>query len=122
MTLARLAKIVGLISLLICLITWAMDLKEMVVQCIYCRNERTAIGLLGILLLLPVYPFITRYLGLVAGFYGASVSAQHIMLIMNHSHFDSPQLPFTTAALFIIIGLVYLIFNLEKKDSGSAAS
>ena len=115
MTLGRLAKIAGLVSLLICLVTWFMDLNEMVVQCIYCRNERTTIGLLGILLLLPVYPCITRYLGLVVGFYGASVSSQHMMLIMNHSHYDSPQLPFITAALFINIGLVCLIFILEKK-------
>ena len=122
MTPGRLAKIAGFLSLSICLITWIMDLNEMVVQCIYCRNERTAIGLLGILLLLPVYPRIVRYLGLVVGFYGASVSSQHMMLIMNHSHFDSPQLPFTTAALFINIGLVYLIFNLQKKSSGSLTS
>lgn len=115
MTLERVSKIAGLLALLVCLITWAMDLNEMVTQCIYCRNERSIIGVLGVLLLLPVYPCITRYFGLVAGFYGASVSSQHIMLIMNHSHFDSPQLPFTAAALFIIIGLVSLIFSVGRQ-------
>ncbi|KTC87704.1 MULTISPECIES: hypothetical protein [Legionella] len=111
MTHRRLSIFLGLISLAISLATWSLDLSHLVINCIYCRNERTIIGLLGILLLLPIYPYITSYLSLAFGFYGASVCAQHIMLIMKNSHFTSPQLPLAIAALLIIIGQLFFIFN-----------
>ena len=116
MTPRRLSLFLGILSLVICLSTWLLDLGGLVINCIYCRNERTIIGLLGILLLLPIYSYITRYLSFVLGFYGASVAAQHIMLIMKNSHFYSPQLPLSIAALFIIIGQVYFICSLGKNS------
>lgn len=113
----RLSVYLGLLSLVLCLTTWALDLNQFVTQCIFCRNERTVIGILGIMLLLSAKSHLIRYPSLVFGFYGASTSAQHIMLIMNHGHFSSPQLPLTILALFIIIGQVYFIFNLPVKKN-----
>lgn len=120
MTRRQLSIFLGLLSLAICLVTWALDLSHLVIECIYCRNERTVIGLLGILLLLPIYPYISFYLSLSLGFYGASVSAQHIMLIMKNSHFTSPQLPLSIAALLIIMGQLFFIFKIDIQKPGLA--
>ncbi len=114
MTLKRLSLLIGIVSLLICLATWAIDLSNLVIHCIYCRNQRTIIGLLGILLILPIHPYLTRYLSLVLGFFGASVASQQIMLIMKNSHFLSPELPLSIAALFFIIGQVFFINYLAR--------
>lgn len=107
----------GIFTVVLCLTTWALDLNQFVTQCIFCRNERTVIGIFGLMLILSAKPYLIRYPSLVFGFYGASTSAQHIMLIMNHGHFSSLQLPLTILALFIIIGQVYVIFNLPLKKN-----
>ena len=52
-TLLRHRMIVGLLALLICAATWALDLTQLVYECPFCRAQRTVIGLLGLILLLP---------------------------------------------------------------------
>ncbi len=42
----------ALAALLICAVTWLLDLTDLVYHCPYCRTRRTAIGLLGLLMLL----------------------------------------------------------------------
>lgn len=65
--------------LLISLATWGMDTLSVVVPCGYCRVQRTVIGLLGLVLLLPYVRCIwLRYGGNVLPLLGAVVAAlQH---------------------------------------------
>lgn len=46
-------RLLGLISIAIALATWAVDIGGLVYACPYCRTQRTMIGLLGLLMLLP---------------------------------------------------------------------
>ncbi|MBA3537078.1 MAG: hypothetical protein H0T84_10790 [Tatlockia sp.] len=116
MTVKRLALIIGILTVGISLATWAFDLAHLTIQCIYCRSERTAMGLLGILLLIPVYPYLTRYFAYVFGFFGASVAAQQSILIMEHSGLMSFKFLLVVAVFFIIIGQVFLIILLDKEQ------
>lgn len=56
-----------------------MDVFAIVSPCAYCRVQRTVIGLLGLILLLPyLRSFCLRYLGNVLAFFGAVIAAmQH---------------------------------------------
>ena len=48
-------RALAIAAIILSLLTWASDLGGWVYECPYCRTQRTAIGLIGILLLLPVY-------------------------------------------------------------------
>lgn len=109
MKLKGLKLYIGIFALVVCLATWALDLTHLVIDCIYCRSERTMIGFLGILLILPIHQYLTRYLAFVAGFFGASVAAQQILLILKNGSLFPLELPLAIAALFIIVGLVFFI-------------
>lgn len=47
--------ILGIISVFICLSTWAMDYLDIVYKCPYCQIQRTIIGVLGICTLMPMF-------------------------------------------------------------------
>lgn len=106
---------VGLITILISLGTWLIDLSGMVEPCVYCRTERTIIGILGIMMILPFKGCVMKYIATIFGLLGAHVANAQIfghivamqqmeMLILNI------MLPLATAALFIIVAQVFLIF------------
>lgn len=69
----------ALICFGISLITWGMDLFSVVDPCVYCRIQRTMIGLLGLILLLPYSYYIAlQFIGNVLACFGAVVaSMQH---------------------------------------------
>jgi len=115
MKLKGLTLFIGVCALIVCLATWTLDLTHLVIDCIYCRSERTMIGFLGILILLPIHHYITRYLAFVAGFFGASVAAQQTLLILKSGSLFLFELPLSIAALFIIVGLVFFICYLDEK-------
>lgn len=99
---------IGILSILICLGMWSVELAGITEPCIYCQIERTIIGILGIVLLLPTISYINYYLGYVFGFFGASVASNQIFLMIRNHDFTI-ELLLATCALFIIIGQVVLI-------------
>lgn len=112
-------RAIGVAALLISVLAWVTDLTGLVYECPYCRTQRTVIGLLGIILLLPnPRHWIARYIGSVLGFLGANVAAvQHFrgwarvsageFEFNDKIYIDSFIL--SGGALFIIIGLVCLL-------------
>lgn len=105
--------IVGILAILVSIATWLMDLKGLVEPCIYCRTERTLIGVLGLMLLLPPTPFISRYINFVFGFFASHVASQQIFLSLEAHAFDL-EFWMAIGALFLIIGLVILIYFKSK--------
>jgi len=72
--------LLGLAFIAISIGTWAVDLMGLVYACPYCRAQRTAIGILGLIILLlrVLHPFVARYLALAVGGFGFVVGAtQH---------------------------------------------
>ncbi|ABG40960.1 hypothetical protein Patl_2444 [Paraglaciecola sp. T6c] len=117
-------KIVGLVAIVISLVAWSTDLTGMVYVCPYCRAQRTVIGILGLILVSPAAGhWITKFIGSVIGFFGASVAAnQHFMgwKKISAGTFEFKENividPFLLSgcALFGIIGLTYLLLFLGE--------
>lgn len=120
------SKIIGIIAIVICFAAWAVEILEWAYVCPFCRVQRTVIGLLGFMLLLPnPAHWIVRYVGTVVGALGLVVAAtQHFrgwarisageFAFNEHIYFDPFLL--SGAAMFIITGLVFL-FYLKKPAS-----
>lgn len=114
----------GAAAILLSLLTWTVDLTGLVYACPYCRVQRTVIGLLGILLMLPdPAHWAVRYLSAVLALFGAAVAAtQHFggwAKIMSGKFAWGEQWyvhswPLSGVALFIIIGLLLLIWRWER--------
>ena len=109
----QLAYIVGVLSILVCLATWSMDLTGLVEQCIYCRTERSIIGLIGFIMLFPMLPYVNRYISTVLGFFGAYVASAHVFLSVIQDEIDY-SVPLAICALFIIVAQVFFVSYLEK--------
>ena len=77
--LLRHCRAVGLAAILLALLTWTVDLTDLVYHCPYCRVQRTMIGALGVLLMLPnPAHWLVRYLSAIFALFGLAVaSTQH---------------------------------------------
>lgn len=115
---------VGLAAILLAAATWTIDLTGLVYACPYCRVQRTVIGLLGLLLILPdPAHWLSRYLSAVFAVFGLSVGAtQHFRgwaKIMKGEFSWGEQWyvnawALSGAALFIITGLLLLIWRWQR--------
>ncbi len=111
------SKIVALIAIVISIVAWAMDLSGMVYECPYCRVQRSVIGILGLILILPIsFHWTGKFAAFVIGFFGAVVGAnQHFMgwkkVSAGEFQLKLPVDPFLLSgiALTMIIGLMYII-------------
>lgn len=113
-------RIIGMIAIAICIAAWAVEIASWVYVCPFCRVQRTVIGLLGLLLLFPnPGHWISRYVGSVLGVLGLVVGATQNFrgwakissgeFVFNEKiYIDSFLL--SGAAMFIITGLVFLLF------------
>jgi disulfide bond formation protein DsbB len=111
----------GLMAIVIGVGAWAMELAGTVYICPYCRVQRTAILLLGLILLLPTpRHWCCRYIASVLGFFGAVVAVnQNFMgwvkiskgeFSFNEQLYVDPFL-LSAGSLFILIGQLWLILG-----------
>lgn len=117
----RNSRVMGLAAILISAATWSLDLTGVVYECPFCRVQRTVIGLLGILYIMPnPTHWISRYLASVFAVLGLVVGGtQHFngwRRIMSGEftwgenwYVNSWML--SAFALFIITGLLLLIWS-----------
>ena len=79
--LVRHIRVLGLIAIAVCAVTWWMDFAEWVYTCPYCRTQRSVIGLLGLLMILPnPHHWLVRYVGSVLAALGLPVAAMHFLM------------------------------------------
>lgn len=120
-SLLRYRIVLGVLALIVCAATWALDLTQFVYECPFCRAQRTVIGLLGLILLLPWYNhWLSRYLATVFGFFGLVVgSTQHFRgwarisageFEWGEQWYINPWL-LSGCAIFIIMALLLLIWR-----------
>jgi hypothetical protein len=107
---------IGVFGIFLGVSTWALDLGGLVHECVYCRTQRTAIGVLGVLLTLPdPRLWWLRYGAAAVGFFGASISAAQLFLIVRNINDGEPfgvlNLFMATGALFALTGMVLLVFR-----------
>ncbi len=129
--LLRYRLLVGIAAIAISILTWAVDLTGLVYICPYCRVQRTVIGLLGILLILPnPAHWLVRYASAVFAVFGLSVAAtQHFRgwtRIMGGT-FEWGARWYVNAwmlsgfALLIIVALLLLIWSWREEEPPAAA-
>jgi len=122
--LRRHLRLLGALAVLLCLATWAIELAGLVHRCPYCQVQRSAIGIAGVLMMLPD-PRIwwIRIVILAVGFMGAHVAAAQLFLVYRNLTSGRPSDPMNlilaTAALFILIGQMFLVMSAkpEQKDN-----
>lgn len=112
-------RLIGVVALLIGIGAWVLDLTGLVYECPFCRTQRTVIGVLGLILMMPnPRHWILRYIGCVIAFLGAHVAAAQNFsgwraiwggtFELRDPFFIDPFL-LSGCALFIITGLVWLL-------------
>lgn len=119
-------KMLGVVAIIICVATWALELTDLVYVCPYCRMQRTVIGILGIFLLLPnPRHWISLYFASTIAAFGFFVGAyQHFegwKRIMfgkfewGEHWYINPWL-LSGCALLLISGLLMLIWSASHSD------
>lgn len=113
--LIRHTRLLGFLAILICLVTWWIDLSGWVYECVYCRTQRTAIGLVGVLMMLPdPRLWWIRWGAAAICFLGASVAVDQLFLVIRAINagkaFGVLNLVMATGALFALIGQALILF------------
>ncbi|MCA1767407.1 MAG: hypothetical protein LC639_04185 [Idiomarina sp.] len=116
---------IGIIAIVVSVLTWSLELTDLVYVCPYCRAQRTIIGLLGLALLLP-NP--RNYINL----YFSSILALFGLFVASYQHFEGwKKIMFgkfvwgeqwyinswllSGFAIFIISALILLIWTVPHK-------
>ncbi|WP_422133256.1 disulfide bond formation protein B [Endozoicomonas sp. ALD040] len=110
LVMSRYIRPLGWIAIAICAVTWWMDLTEIVKTCPFCRTERTAIGLLGVLMVLPHYRYISIFLTCLFSVVGLVTASQHLFLMIKSWHF-SLNTPLVIIALCLLCGELLLLIE-----------
>jgi hypothetical protein len=118
------SKVIALLAIIISIATWWMDIAGVVYECPYCRTQRTVIGVLGVVLLLPfVHHWMVKLIAIEIGGFGFVVAAfQHFRgwakiwgneFKLNATLWTDPTI-LSAVAMFIIMFLVLVILNQSK--------
>ena len=110
----------GLFGVFLCVSTWALDLAGWVHPCVYCRTQRSAIGLAGLVMMFPnPRLWICRYAVVVICFFGANISVAQLFLIVKSINagesFGALNLFMASGALLTLTGQALLLFVPEEK-------
>jgi len=115
-------SLLGVAAIFLCISTWALDLAGLVHPCVYCRTQRTAIGLVGLLMLLPQpRAWWLLWLATVICFFGAHTSVSQLFLIVKAINagetFGGLNLFMATGALLTLSGQAFLLFMTRASKS-----
>jgi hypothetical protein len=109
-------RAIGVLCIVVSAVTWWMDLSGLVHECIYCRTQRTAIGLAGLLLVLPdPRQWWIRWPIAAVCFLGADVAGDQLFLVIRNltggKESNPANLILATGSLFILVGIALLVFT-----------
>lgn len=99
----------GFLAIFIATFTWGLEFANLVPACPYCQMQRTMIGVLGILMILPDYRYISAFLAIVFGLFGTHVASAQIFMIARESNFFNMTILLAILALFIMVGQVLML-------------
>ncbi|MFC3095434.1 hypothetical protein DRW07_09035 [Alteromonas sediminis] len=118
------SKVIALVAIVISIITWWMDISGLVYECPYCRTQRTVIGVLGMMLLLPfIHYWLLKLVAIeIAGFGFVVAAFQHFRgwskIWSNEFQFNAtlwtdPTI-LSAIAMFMIMFLALVILSQQK--------
>src|ERR1700722_7315989 len=108
--LVRYIRPLGLLAMTISIGTWALELMHLVEVCPYCQTERTMIGFLGILMILPHYRYLSPLLTMVLGMFGIHIACAQIFMHTKIYDFANMFTVLAACALFILSAQMLLLF------------
>jgi hypothetical protein len=111
---SKYVRLFGYFSILVCIVTWSLELRGVVFSCPYCQVQRTAIGLVGLLMVIGSHSLISRYLILLIGFFGAHVAATQLFNNFNKKAFNEEFIYLSACALIILIAQMMVVFGNKK--------
>ena len=114
-------RLLGILAVLVCAVTWWIDLAGLVHECVYCRTQRTAIGLVGLIMVFPdPRRWWLRYPALCIGILGAHVAAAQLFLVIRNLSSGEPSNPMNlilaTGALGVLVGQALLLWMPPKSE------
>lgn len=114
--LSRNLRLLGVLAIMISAFTWWLDLSGLVYECVYCRTQRTAIGIVGLILLLPdPRQWFIRFVALAVCFLGADIAVDQQFLVIKNINSGKPfgllNMIMSAGALFTLVGLALLLFT-----------
>ena len=128
-TLHRHFRLIAALAIALSVFTWAVDLAGLVYNCPFCRAQRTVIGLLGLLMLVPdPRHWLVRWLAATLAGFGMVVAVtQHFShwRRINAGEFKFAEAwwvdPFllSGAAIFIITGLLLLLWSWRPRPGAA---
>ncbi len=104
-------RLLGGIAIFISVFTWWIDLSGLVSACIFCRTERTVIGLLGIVMMLPHCRYITLLFATALAAMGLQTTSAHILLHLKQLSFTWLYTGMALSALFLMSGQLLVIIE-----------
>jgi disulfide bond formation protein DsbB len=120
-------KTIGLVAVLISLSTWALDYFEWIYHCPYCRTQRSAIGVIGLIMLSPwPHHWCSKWFSLALGTLGIVVASMQNFNHQKNIYAGTFELgenfylhPFllSGAAVFILSGQLMLIFSRRHEQA-----
>lgn len=118
---SRNLRLLGAIAISICAVTWWMDLSGLVYECIYCRTQRTAIGLVGVIMMLPnPRHWMIRFVAVGICFLGADIAVDQLFLVLRNINAGKPfgvlNLVMASGALFTLVGQSMLLFLKNSRE------
>jgi hypothetical protein len=102
-------RLLGSIAIFISAFTWGLELTHWVAPCPYCQTQRTMIGLLGILMFLPDYRYVSQFLAATLGLFGIHVASAQIFMNVSARTFDNIFFILATCALCIMVGQMLML-------------
>jgi len=120
-------RLMGALAIAIAAVTWWMDIAGLVHECVYCRTQRTAIGIAGLLMVLPdPRAWWVRYPAAAVCFLGASVAVDQIFLVIRNlsagRESDPMNLILAAGALFVLVGQALLLFMPRRPPTADKGS
>lgn len=112
--------LVGIVCILLSVITWGIDLMGWVHHCPYCRTSRTAIGLIGIIMLVfKQAPILFKYLAVVIGVFGLTVADEQLFLVVKEINagepFGSLNMILSAMAICVLVAQLFIIFACHRR-------
>lgn len=123
----RSLTVLGLIGILVSLIAWTLDLTGMTYACPYCRVERTAIGLLGLIIIFApkMHRVMSRSLAVAIGGFGFGVAVMQdftygwLLIFQGAFKLHDPiyydPLLLSLAAMLIIATQTVIVFEVGRR-------
>ena len=104
-------RCIGVLSMLIYVVTQALESLGFAHVCVYCQTIRTCIGLIGLLMVLPICPIFSKLFTIMLAYMGAYVAAAGIFMNIQRATYITSFTILAVCAMFVLAAQVMLMMS-----------